>query len=290
MMEKFEFSFFIDRLLFQRFVCSILFAEFHAIALCKATRFLGAVCPALSCGMPCRPSFFVIALSTVLLSACATHTGPGGRSETHFDPRYLAKTDIDRVSDANRAEVVAGLRRIAEKLYRRNPKEWKKSAQPSMQMAVDRLFAGDVDFPELLGRREGSAALYAFDVNYQGDRVLALMAGLLGMVYAAFENKNDFYMLDSLDAQKLYNCARNVEIAVWKLSSAKNGDNEALLLSNALDPHNPNLSFEREFGRIVGLLDFLATVMADKNGRSITRFSQSVATAVFLPVGALGIK
>jgi len=31
-------------------------------------------------------------------------------------------------------------------------------------------------------------------------------------------------------------------------------------------------------------------VVADKHGRSITRFTQSLATAVFLPVGALGIK
>ena len=48
--------------------------------------------------------------------------------------------------------------------------------------------------------------------------------------------------------------------------------------------------FEREFGRIIGLLDFMSRIMADKNGRTITRVTQSVATAVFLPVGALGIK
>ncbi len=244
--------------------------------------------------MPSQRLFFLVALSALLLAACAVHMGPGGQTETHFDPRYLAKTDIDRVVDANRAEVVAGLRRVAEKLYRRNPKEWKKSAQPNANAALERLFAGEIDFPELAGRREGAAALYAFDANYQGDRVLALMAGLLGMVYAAFENKDDFYMLDSLDAQKLYNCARNVEIAVWKLSSTKNvekgASNETMLLSNALDPNNPNLSFEREFGRVVGLLDLLAKVVADKNGRGITRFSQSIATAVFLPVSALGFK
>ena len=116
------------------------------------------------------------------------------------------------------------------------------------------------------------------------------MAGLLGMTYAAFEGKDDFYVLDDLDAQKLYNCARNFEIAVWKLSSARNAHGEILLYSNELDRNNPNLSFEREFGRIIGLLDFMSRIMADKNGRTITRVTQSVATAVFLPVGALGIK
>ena len=80
------------------------------------------------------------------------------------------------------------------------------------------------------------------------------MAGLIGMVDAAFEHKDDFYVLDSLDAQKLYNCARNIEIAVWKMSSTRNANGGPLLVSNELDPNNPNLSFEREFGRIIGLV------------------------------------
>jgi hypothetical protein len=104
-----------------------------------------------------------------------------------------------------------------------------------MEAALDRLFAGSLDFPELEGRREGAAALYAFSPNYQGDRVLAVMAGLLGMVYAAFEHKDDFYVLDDLNEQKLYNCARNIEIAIWKLSSARNGQ-QVLLVSSRLTP------------------------------------------------------
>lgn len=32
--------------------------------------------------------------------------------------------------------------------------------------------------------------------DHQGDRVLGVMAGLLGMNYAAFEHKKDFYVLD----------------------------------------------------------------------------------------------
>jgi len=113
------------------------------------------------------------------------------------------------------------------------------------------------------------------------------MAGLLGMVYAAFEDKDDFYFLDDLDGQKLYNCARNLEIAMWKLATATQADGTPVLLSNELDPNHRNLSFEREFGRITGLLDFLAKVVADKNGRIISRVAQNMATAVFLPVGAL---
>ena len=153
-----------------------------------------------------------------------------------------------------------------------------------------RLFSGTIDFPELEGRREGAAALYAFDPAYQGDRVLAVMAGLLGMVYAAFEHKQEFFVLDDLNEQKLYNCARNVEIAIWKMSSTRDANGAPLLLSNELDPNQPNLSFEREFGRIIGGLDTLSKIVADKHGRTVTRLTQSLATAIFLPVGALGIK
>lgn len=237
-----------------------------------------------------RPVTSLLIVAAMLPAACATRTAANGQQEARFDPRYLAKTEIDRVIDLDRAEVVAGLRRLADKLYRRNPREWKKSGQASVDAAVDRLFAGGVDFAELEGRREGAAALFAFSPNYRGDRVLALMAGLLGMVYAAFENKADFYVLDDLNEQKLYNCARNVEIALWKMSSSRNAAGEPLLLANELDPNNPNLSFEREFGRIIGMLDLLARVVADKHGRTVTRFTQSLATAIFLPVGALGIK
>ncbi len=240
--------------------------------------------------MPMRFILLLISSLFVLTAGCANRVGPDGRKENRFDPRYLAKSEIDRVIDADRAEVLAGLRRIAEKLYKRNPAEWRKAGVPSLEAAVERLFSGAANFPELEGRREGAAALFAFSRDYQGDRVLALMSGILGMVNAAFEYKNDFYVLDDLNEQKLYNCARNVEIAVWKLSSTRNSDGEPLLLSNSLDPNNPNLSFEREFGRVIGLLDFLSAVVADKIGRTITRITQSIATAVFVPVGALGIK
>ncbi len=248
------------------------------------------VTAALSLGMLKEPFALLLVLMAFMLSACATRVTSGGHKETRFDPRYLAKTEIDRVVDTDRAEVMSGMRRVAEKLYKRNPKEWKKSGQPSAEAALGRLFYGGVDFPELEGRREGAAALFAFSPNYTGDRVLGVMAGLLGMTYAAFEHKDDFYVLDAVDEQKLYNCARNIEIAIWKMSSTRNASGELLLLSNELDPNSPNLSFEREFGRVIGLLDFLSKLMADKNGRTITRFTQSLATAVFLPVGVLGVR
>ena len=48
-----------------------------------------------------------------------------------------------------------GLLLVAEKLYRRNPREWRKAGQPGLDAALARLFSGTIDFPELEGRREG---------------------------------------------------------------------------------------------------------------------------------------
>lgn len=228
--------------------------------------------------------------AVVLLTACSTQIGKDGRSTTTVDGRYLLKTEIDRVADTTRRDVVDGLLRIADKLYRRNPREWKQAGQPSREAAVQRLRQRmAVEWPELAGKRERLAAAQAFNEEFTGDRVAALMLGLLTMVDTAFEGKDDFYLLDSLDEIKLYNAARNMEIAIWKLSQDrwKSGEQagKLFLISNELDAANANLSFEREFGRCIGLLDLMAQIVADRSGRTLSRVTQSVATMVFLPVG-----
>jgi hypothetical protein len=218
--------------------------------------------------------------------ACTTKMGKDGRTQTTVDVKYLAKSDVDRIADTDRTEVVEGLLLIADKLYKRNPKEWKKGGAVSREAAVERLRQRNSrSWPEFGGLRERQAAALAFSNAYDGDRVAALVYGLLTMVDAAFEHKEEFYILDSLNETKLYNAARNMEIAVWKLGNDRNQAGELFLLSNELDPANRNLSFEREFGRITGLLDLMAKIVADRNGRTVSRSAQAVATMVFLPVG-----
>ncbi|HLO65169.1 MAG TPA: hypothetical protein VK165_19575 [Azonexus sp.] len=229
-----------------------------------------------------------VLLALVLAAACSTKLGKDGRTDTTIDPKYLAKTEVDRFADTNRAEVVDGLLLIADKLYKRNPKEWKKAGQASREAAVERLRTRHTRrWPELNGLREGQAASLAFNEAYAGDRVAALMFGLLTMVDAAYEHKEEFYILDSLNEMKLYNTARNMDVAVWKLGHDRNAAGELFLLSNELDPANRNLSFEREFGRVMGLLDFMAKVVADRNGRGLSRLTQTVVSTIFLPVSFL---
>ncbi|HSN64406.1 MAG TPA: hypothetical protein VLS26_09535 [Azonexus sp.] len=229
---------------------------------------------------------WLVVLLALSLVACTTKMGKDGRTQTTVDVKYLAKSDVDRIADTDRTEVVEGLLLIADKLYKRNPKEWKKGGAVSREAAVERLRQRNSrSWPEFGGLRERQAAALAFSNAYDGDRVAALVYGLLTMVDAAFEHKEEFYILDSLNETKLYNAARNMEIAVWKLGNDRNQAGELFLLSNELDPANRNLSFEREFGRVTGLLDLMAKIVADRNGRTVSRSAQAVATMVFLPVG-----
>ena len=45
-----------------------------------------------------------------------------------------------------------------------------------------------------------------------------------------------------------------------------------------------NLSFEREFGRLIGSLDLLTQIIADKSSRTVVKVVHNLATAVFLPI------
>ncbi len=225
----------------------------------------------------------LVALLALPLAACVS------------SPAQFAKTDVDRMADLHRREVTASLGRLAEKLYRRNPREWKKGGHASLDAALAQLAdpARAAIAPEPEGRFGTAAVLAALREDYGHDRVAAYVGGLANMLHDAFNGKTEFYIFDDLDAQKLHNAARNVEIAAWKLANARRnlpaGDLPAgapLLFSNEMAPVQ-NLSFEREFGRLAGNLDLLSRIVADKTNRSIVKVVQNLATAVFLPVPGL---
>ena len=45
-----------------------------------------------------------------------------------------------------------------------------------------------------------------------------------------------------------------------------------------------NLSFEREFGKMIAYQDAMARIAAQRTNRTIRRAVQTLATAVFLPI------
>ena len=228
----------------------------------------------------------LLLVCVTLLAACAGGNTAPPRSGGGFQPSQLAKSDIDRVAEAHQREIFIDLRVLAEKLYRRNPRELKKSGMASVEAGLVRIFEGrhEWKFPELQGRRGTDVIHLAFRDDYTGDRVLAFIAGLGSMMQTAFNDKTEFFVIDDLDPQRLHNAARNVEIAVWKLSNARTAQGDFYLLSNESAGPVRNLSFEREFGKIIGSLDILSKIIADKENRTIVKVIQTLASAVFLPI------
>lgn len=237
--------------------------------------------------MSARVGFAGLGLSICMLWApgCAQAPADGqGPGQEEFRLRSLAKTDIDDVLEIHVREARADLRLLMQKLYRRNPRELKKSPVPSIEDNVRRLFdePHDWHFEELAGARGAEAIRLALSDECQGDRVFAFMTGLSSMIMAAYGYKTEFFVFDSVDPQKLYNSARNIEIAAWKLQNNYDSRGNPFLLSNSLPGEPRNLSFERLFGELIATQDNI--VIAGKTKRVIKKVIQQMATAVFLPI------
>ena len=164
---------------------------------------------------------FLFILSTV---GCSREIKPDQDPlEREFSVESLTKSDIDNVLDIHVHEVRKLLRELMVKLYKRNPNQLKKSPFNDIDKNVSRVFDKhhDWSFKQLDYKENVDAIKMTFDNNYQGDRVFSFIVGLSSMLMASYGDKTDFYMLDKVDGQVLYNSARNIEIAVWKLSHNK---------------------------------------------------------------------
>ena len=234
-------------------------------------------------------SFLVICLC-VVLSACAGNPiqrKDGTTSAKPWSMAGLAKGDIDDVIELHQRETIASLKLLTSKLYKRNPSELQKNSTADMDTAIAQIF-DPYNHWHLSSRKDldwQASINDAFHEEYAGDRIDALMRGLLAMVMRSYGNKTEIYVLDSLNPQSLYNGARNLEIAVWRLSNAKNARGELLLLTNSIEPGGiANLSFEREFGKLIATQDLIARVVEDKTNRSIRFGTVNVASMIFLPI------
>ena len=228
-------------------------------------------------------------VSVLLVSASGCSHTPEKKDspkKSSFSVKSLAKSDIDSVLDIHVQEIRGYLREMMIKLYKRNPRELEKSGYHEIEKNVARVFDEQHNwkFAELQNSK-GIAAIYlAFDQAYAGDRVFALIVGLTSMIMAAYDNKTEFFMLDNVDPQKLYNSARNIEIVMWKLRHDVGIDGRPYLYTNSLPGEQTNLSYERLFGKMIATQDNIAIIVADSTNRVIKKVIQQMATAVFLPI------
>lgn len=225
---------------------------------------------------------FLLLFLPILLCACAQVPDKKGHHYEYFNLSAMAKTDIDMVADTHVKQTIKQLKLLATKLYKRNPREWKKTKLKSREAAIARIFKQP--FPTVNGKRSVESIRLAFNEQYKGDRVLAYISGLASMLTLSYNGKSEFYLFDSLDAQKVYNGARNIEVASWLLQTKRKRNGEYFLLSSGKGLTTTNRSYDRLFGKLIGQQDLLAQIVATKNHRAIKNVIQSAAQLVFLPV------
>jgi len=204
-----------------------------------------------------------------------------------FRVKDLAKNDISFVTDAHIRQMRAQQEALLVKLYKRNPRELAKAPGETVESRLASLAPHlSLAFEELDFKKSTDAMLLAFDADYAGDRVFALMAGLVGMIRASYGGREEFFMLQQLDEQALYNSARNIEILSWRLRHRQGADGRVYLLTTGADRDTGdlNLSFERIFGKMIVMQDMMAGIAAERNKRAINLVVHGFASIVFLPV------
>jgi len=214
---------------------------------------------------------------SLFITACSGTTRP-----TESEIGYLAKSDIDTVADIHLKVTDQHLKELAYKLYRRNPRHC-DGGTPKIEQCVKAVFDRR-NHPKLLSKNSIENIKLSLNDDFAGDRVATFVAGLRSMIHNAYSNKTEFFFFDELDPQKLYNSARNIEIAVWRLSNARDNKGQILLITNSIDTTVANLSFERLFGKLVSTQDTIAKIIAESSRRRIKNIIQRLATAVFLPI------
>ena len=97
--------------------------------------------------------------------------------ERSFPTSDIAKTDIDIVAEAHSKESLGSARLLMEKLYRRNPREWRKGNYSSMDAALARAFDARSGFrfaerKRIIGSERNAFRAEKLDQHCHGVRVV----------------------------------------------------------------------------------------------------------------------
>jgi hypothetical protein len=225
--------------------------------------------------------FAVFCTGFWFLTACATNTNDGSPAFSNF-----AKSNIDDIIELHQQRVMQDLKTLTIKLYQRNPNQRHDRHMRTLEDSVARLFIypANVGFDKWDGFEPTEIIRLALTDDYDGDRVLAFTVGMRRMLMASYNNQSEFYYLSSIDQQKLYNSARNIEIAAWMLAEKRDQNNKRLLLSDSLQDESRNLSFQRIIGGMIATQDNMSAIIAQKNGRLVKTVVVQAASMMFLPI------
>ena len=245
--------------------------------------------------MSVSPVLPLAARRTCLLAGAASLLGLAGcaatrsteRAEPYANQEWL-QSGANRIANLSLRDNLQSVRRVQSTLYKRNPREWRKSAasmDEATQRAWDAVLKGP-PLPELKGASGIDAIRMAFDTTpqgYQGDRVAALVYGWANMLKQANGDTWDQTMLDGVNAENSFRAARNFEISLWLISSKTGPDGQPLLLATEISERGRNLVADRELSKVVARLDLLAAQADEKYRRAALDFGQNWVMGVVMP-------
>ena len=215
-----------------------------------------------------------ITCMTIILSGCST-------SSFKSTVKNVAKNDIDRVADTSVKILSDLLLEITLELYRLNPDELSKVSSMNLQSRTTQIveYPTAVAYKELDYKQDIEAIRLALDPSYRGDRVFALMLGVSSMIDISYNNQKEFFVLDQLDPQKLYDTSTNLDL-LHRTLSKQDKENSLLITSDKQQPHKIYILLSK----MSAVQEFTADIVAGKAGRIINKTLHGIAT-VFLPIG-----
>lgn len=227
-------------------------------------------------------------LCFIALALFAGCTSPPVKKDVNgvdFSSGQMLQNDANRAANLAMRDNLDSLSLLLDKLYKRNPREWKKTAAASREAAHQQVMdaiRNQQPLPGLGGRKSVTALPLAFDTDFQGDRAGVLIYGLGSMLFELYGGTDTQHLLSGLNSQMTANAAWNIEVAAWLLASRTDEHGRPLLLSNEIGATGRNLSFEREFGRMLGRLELLAQMTHESLRRSGINYVQSILAAPIL--------
>ncbi|TFF33952.1 hypothetical protein [Pseudomonas sp. RIT623] len=234
------------------------------------------------------PPRLLLAATVVALSGCSQQQGSDLLTQLrNGKPDELFQTSVDRMATLAMRDNLQSLYLLMNKLYLRNPSQWKQSgyldattAARQIRIAIEQR----QPLPQLGERRDLAALSYALSPEFRGDRVGAFIYAIGSMLVTAHGGRTEFYMTDAIDPLFINNAARNIEKATWMLSQRQDANGVLLLFSNEISEQGSNLSFAVEFGKVVARLDLLAQMLDERYRRIGLNYAQSLLLMNFLPV------
>ncbi|MFG5778162.1 hypothetical protein ACFIQF_13895 [Comamonas sp. J-3] len=247
--------------------------------------------------MPCRTARSLgisACLTALLLTGCADTPAVRGKvPERDMETKEWGQSDVNRMATLSIHANLQSLYLLMDKLYRRNPQEWRKGGFDSREQAIQAVkdaIENEQPWPDLMDQRDIEGMSMALAPEFSGDRVAAFTWATADMLITAYGGRTTLYLIHGLDAQMVYNASRNLEIANWMLTHRKLANGQPMLLTNEINASQRNLSFEREFGKMIARNDLMADVVSEKYRRAVIGYVQGLAGGSllqFLPVQAV---